>query len=124
MTQGFSRSDRNEYMVLQNYKLLARAFNKLGWRKFDPERYVKKKEKDYIALAEFLRKTLTSHALNDSPRMEKPKCLLSKHTLSTNKVLAFSQSIIQTSDPLQALEKKKQKLLSATIAIQHEIGAA
>ena len=27
---------KNEYEVLQNYKLLAGSFAKLGWKKFDP----------------------------------------------------------------------------------------
>lgn len=54
---------KNEFEVLQNYKLLANCFAKLGWKKLDPERYSKKKEKDYLSLAQTLRKILSSRSI-------------------------------------------------------------
>lgn len=50
---------------MQNYKILSRAFGKLGWKKFDPERYSKKKEKDYLALAQYLKKILSNRILKE-----------------------------------------------------------
>ena len=57
---------KNQYEVLQNYKLLAQCFAKLGWKKLDPERYSKKKEKDYLSLAQTLRKILSSRSIKQS----------------------------------------------------------
>ena len=34
---------KNEYEVLQNYKHLLNCFSKIGWKKFDPDRYSKLK---------------------------------------------------------------------------------
>jgi hypothetical protein len=54
---------KNEYEVLQNYKQLSGCFIKLGWKKFDPERYSKRKEKDYLSLAQILRKILSTRSI-------------------------------------------------------------
>jgi hypothetical protein len=34
---------KNDYEVLQNFKCLVQAFSKLGWKRFDPDRYTKQK---------------------------------------------------------------------------------
>ena len=57
---------KNEYEVLQNYKHLVNCFSKVGWKKFDPERYAKKKEKDYLSLAQTLKKILSLRSLKES----------------------------------------------------------
>lgn len=57
---------KNEYEVLQNYKLLSVCFVKLGWKKFDPERFSKRKERDYLSLAQTLRKVLSTRSIKQS----------------------------------------------------------
>ena len=52
--------------MLQNYKYLVNCFNKIGWKKFDPERYAKKKEKDYLSLAQTMKKILSSRNIQES----------------------------------------------------------
>lgn len=56
---------KNEYEVLQNYKLLSGSFVKLGWKKFEAERYSKRREKDYLSLAQVLRKVLSTRSIKE-----------------------------------------------------------
>ena len=45
---------------------MVNCFNKIGWKKFDPERYAKKKEKDYLSLAQTMKKIFSSRNIQES----------------------------------------------------------
>jgi hypothetical protein len=52
---------KDEYEVLQNFKQLSYAFNKLGWKKFDPEKFRKRKNKDLVVMAQYLKRIFSEH---------------------------------------------------------------
>jgi hypothetical protein len=39
---------KNSFEVLQNYKQLMTIFTQLGWKRIDPEKYVKQQDKDCL----------------------------------------------------------------------------
>ncbi len=50
---------KDDYEILQNYKHLLSAFVKLGWKKFDPEKFRKRKDKDLVVMTQFLKNILS-----------------------------------------------------------------
>lgn len=55
---------KNHFEILQNYKLLLGAFGKLGWKKFDPQKYAIQKDKENLQMANYIKKTLTDFRRN------------------------------------------------------------
>lgn len=53
---------KNNFEVLQNYKQLMNCFQALRWKKFEPEKYAKQQDKDCLAIAKYIMKTLTGDA--------------------------------------------------------------
>lgn len=57
---------KDDYEILQNFKQLSSAFGKLGWKKFDPEKFRKRKDKELGLMAQYLRKILSEHLFNNN----------------------------------------------------------
>ncbi len=49
---------KNSFEVLQNYKQLMSIFSQLGWKRIDPEKYVKQQDKDCLEIANFIIKKI------------------------------------------------------------------
>jgi hypothetical protein len=50
---------KDDYEILQNFKQLSYAFSKLGWKKFDPEKFRKRKDKELVSMAQYLKRILS-----------------------------------------------------------------
>lgn len=49
---------KNSFEVIQNFRQLLNTFTLLGWKKIDPEKYVKQQDKDCLDIANFIIKKL------------------------------------------------------------------
>jgi hypothetical protein len=87
---------KDDFEILQNYKQLLSAFIKLGCNKFDPEKFRKRKDKDLIQFAEYLKKFLGQHLFGDTEQTtvhnllasfpSSEKITIPKHTNETIKI--------------------------------------
>lgn len=50
---------KNSFEVIQNYRQLLNTFSNLGWKKIEPDKYVKQQDRDCLDLANFIIKKLT-----------------------------------------------------------------
>lgn len=49
---------KNSFEVMQNYRQLFNIFGQLGWKKMDPEKYVKQQDKDCIDISNMIMRKL------------------------------------------------------------------
>jgi hypothetical protein len=112
---------KNEYEVLQNYKHLLACFGKIGWKKFDPERYAKRKEKDYLSLAQTLKKILSSRSIRESRLQSSIGATLEE--FGGDGELEGSGQDYAINANIARLEKTKKELLSKIGRVQEELWA-
>ena len=104
--------------MLQNYKQLLAAFGKLGWKKFDPDKYAHQKEKDYTQMGSYIMKVLTDFRRNSKNNIElevKDKMEISKKGRTFNIEKKGSKELSK----IEKLEEKKQLLLNKIMSIEH-----